>query len=283
MLTRSFSDSGGTWRSRTFGSFSTWRRAVGVVLAHGVAHEGVVGEEADQVRVPLEDDSVEVPGLALEPVRALEDADEGVELRIRLRDVHLQPDVVLPGEGVEVEDDSEALGLVRLVEVVDRAEVQEELEVALRVVAEQRRRLDPGSAGNSQGEITTKLVGSEEIRPQRFGQNARGGTRNERWGRSAMALTMVRVFVRVGLGDDAKREHAPGGQALRAAGRVVLSPRPPPLPPIDCSRAGSAHAVRALRSLGLLAVADPLLDLHDRGEERFRRGRAARARRRRRG
>ena len=42
--------------------------AGGVVLAQRVADEGVVGEDAVQVRMAREVDAVEVPGLALEPV-----------------------------------------------------------------------------------------------------------------------------------------------------------------------------------------------------------------------
>ena len=56
-----------------------------VVLPHRVAHERVVGQEPAQVRVAVEDDPVEVPRLALEPVGAPEDAGEGVEPRLRFR------------------------------------------------------------------------------------------------------------------------------------------------------------------------------------------------------
>ena len=53
----------------------------GVVLPHRVPLERLVGQDAAEVRVPLEDDAVEVPRLALEPVGALEDAGERRELR----------------------------------------------------------------------------------------------------------------------------------------------------------------------------------------------------------
>ena len=84
MFTTGCSVSAGTSSSHSFGDFRTWRCAGGVVLAHRVADEGVVGEDARQVRVAVEDDAVEVPGLALEPVGALVDAGERVDGGVRL-------------------------------------------------------------------------------------------------------------------------------------------------------------------------------------------------------
>ena len=63
----------------------------------------------------------------------------------------LEADVVLVGDRVRVEDDLEAL--LALVEVVHAAEVEEELEVEVGVVAQQRAGLDPGRSvdGDARG------------------------------------------------------------------------------------------------------------------------------------
>jgi len=70
MLMSRFSEPGG--RSRDVPSATSARAASRwVVLAHRVPLERLVGQDADEVRVALEDDPVEVPDLALEPVAPL--------------------------------------------------------------------------------------------------------------------------------------------------------------------------------------------------------------------
>ena len=48
------------------------------VLAHRVADEAVVGQDAAQVDMALEDDAVEVEGLALEPVGRAPDVGDAM-------------------------------------------------------------------------------------------------------------------------------------------------------------------------------------------------------------
>src|SRR5688500_3965573 len=77
------------------------------------------------------------------------------------------------------------------------------------------------------------------------------------------------------------REHREGDhparrQPLRDPLGVILGPRLLARAAVDGAVSRRAQAVRALGGPGLLALADPLLDLHDRGDERFRRRRASR-------
>ena len=82
-----------------------------IVLAHRMAHEVVVSQDAREVRVALEDDAVEVPGLPLEPVGAPVHAGERRQPRVRLGDADLQAGVVLAGDRVHVQDHLEPVAL----------------------------------------------------------------------------------------------------------------------------------------------------------------------------
>ena len=67
------------------------------VLAERVADEAVVGQEAAQVRVPGEDDAVEIERLALEPVRRrphVDDAGDHGKRVVGREDAHAQTPVV---------------------------------------------------------------------------------------------------------------------------------------------------------------------------------------------
>ena len=147
----------------------------GVVLPHRVPLERLVGQDAAEVRVPLEDDAVEVPRLALEPVGALEDAGEGGELRLRLGHGRLQPDVVLLRDGVQVQHHLVPVLPVLAVEVVDAAEVEEQLVVELRVVAEEARGLDPAPAVHGDRQVAAEVVEREDAVAERLGEDAGGG------------------------------------------------------------------------------------------------------------
>ena len=78
-----------------------------VVLAQGVPDEAVVRQEAGEVRVPVEPDPHQVPGLALEPVRRGPDVRQGREARVGRRERDAQAQVLVAlrrvEEGVQLE------------------------------------------------------------------------------------------------------------------------------------------------------------------------------------
>jgi len=91
-----------------------------VVLTQGVALKGLVGEDAAEVRVPVEADAVHVEDLALVPVEAFEDAGAGRH-RLILADAHLQPHALVLRQRVELVHHVEAPVAAR---VVDAPEVE---------------------------------------------------------------------------------------------------------------------------------------------------------------
>ena len=120
--------------------------AGGVVLAERVADEGVVAEDAVQVRVAREVEAVEVVGLALEPVGRRPDALDARQRRLLVvREHHADARVLVARERVEVDDRLEAAGTIRspAPQVVDAAEIQEEVVLAARVVAQEARQGQP--------------------------------------------------------------------------------------------------------------------------------------------
>ena len=64
---------------------------------------------------------------------------------------------------------------VLAVEVVDAAEVEEQLVVELRVVAEEARGLDPAPAVHGDREVAAEVVESEDALAERLGEDAGGG------------------------------------------------------------------------------------------------------------
>src|SRR5262245_5371609 len=79
------------------------------VLAEGMPDEPVVREDASQVRMPAEQDAVEVEGLALVPVRRRPDSGHRVDHR-RLAGAAqaAQPQPRVAGHGQQLVDDREA-------------------------------------------------------------------------------------------------------------------------------------------------------------------------------
>ncbi len=127
-----------------------------VVLAQGVPDEAVVRQETGEVRVPVEPDPHQVPGLALEPVRRGPDLRQGREARVGRRESDAQAQVLVAlrrvEEGVQLEPLVPAEG-GRAVELqpVDRDEVEEEVVRRRRVVAQEARRLEKGLGGRDDG------------------------------------------------------------------------------------------------------------------------------------
>ena len=132
------------------------------VLAERMADEAVVGEDAAQVDVAVEDDAEQVEGLALEPVGGAPDLGERGNLRhvvVGTEDLQAQPPVVRQRE--QVRDDAEAKafpGRVAVARVVDAAQVDQLLELQLGSVAQHaarprgsRRRRRSASARRARG------------------------------------------------------------------------------------------------------------------------------------
>ena len=116
----------------------------GVVLPHRVPDEGVVSQQAREIGMAAEDDAVEVPGFTFEPIGPLEDGDESVEGSVLLGQGGLESHVVMRRDRVEVEDHLVSVVSIRDVEEIDAAQIEEEAEVQVGVIAEEDGRLLPG-------------------------------------------------------------------------------------------------------------------------------------------
>jgi hypothetical protein len=85
------------------------------VLAERVADEAVVGQDAAQVGMTVEQDAEEVEGLTLEPVGARPDTDHRVDFRelvVREPGPYPQPPVVLDRQQVHHHCETGALAIV---------------------------------------------------------------------------------------------------------------------------------------------------------------------------
>src|SRR5690348_10642363 len=79
------------------------------ILAERMPHEAVIGEDAAQVRVAVEEDAVEVEGLPLEPGGGSPDGDQrGHHGRLAALAVDPQADALVAAHGQEVIDHREA-------------------------------------------------------------------------------------------------------------------------------------------------------------------------------
>src|SRR5205823_3881099 len=85
------------------------------VLAHRMAFEAVVGEDAPQIGMAGEIDAVEVPGLALEPAGGAVDAGDRRDEAL-LVGGELDADALVELEAQEIVDDLEALGPVGIID-----------------------------------------------------------------------------------------------------------------------------------------------------------------------
>ena len=103
------------------------------VLAQGMAFKAVVGEQPAQIRMALEHDAIEIIGLALEPVGARKDIDDGSDRTI-LIDLDLDANTPVPGRRQQMVDDVEA---VRALRPVHRREIDKGKEGAARIIAQE--------------------------------------------------------------------------------------------------------------------------------------------------
>ena len=144
------------------------------VLAHRMSHEIVVSQDADQIRMTEEGDAVEIEGLALEPVGALVDVGERIAGGALLGKRGLEADMVLLRDRVEVEDHLETKRSRLVVEVVDAAQIEEELVIEFGMIAQGAGRFLPGRTVDGDREVApvfgdpenllAKLLGEDPIR-----------------------------------------------------------------------------------------------------------------------
>ena len=108
------------------------------VLAQRMAFEPVIGEDAAEIGVVGEQDAIQIPGLALEPVgRAEHRGDRRHRREFVGRNLHANAHVV--AERKQVVDHVEALFAFR---IIDAADVHELAEQTVRRVAQERQHLD---------------------------------------------------------------------------------------------------------------------------------------------
>ena len=136
-----------------------------------MADEVFVGQDAGEVRMAGKDDPVQIEGFALEPVGALVDVGEGVANRILFRQRRLQPDVVLVGDRIEMKRHFEPKRPGLVVQVVDAAQVEEELVVEVSVVAQRPSRFLPGRPIDGDGEIAAVVGDSQDLLAELLGKD----------------------------------------------------------------------------------------------------------------
>ena len=91
------------------------------VLAERMPDETVVGQDAAQVGVTAEQNPEQVERLALEPVRARPDVDDGIDDRLlRIRTLHPQPQALVVRDRQEVVGHAETAGHVGVGRIVTR-------------------------------------------------------------------------------------------------------------------------------------------------------------------
>ena len=109
-----------------------------VVLAQRVAHERVVHEQPPEVRVPGETEAQKIVSLPLEPVGCGPDLVHGGKHEIRsIGEEHLDAQVLIPRDRAQVENRFEAGRSPLPAQVVHAGQVEEEVEAALRVIAQE--------------------------------------------------------------------------------------------------------------------------------------------------
>jgi len=151
-----------------------------------------------------------------------------------------------------VEHDLVPVAPLVLVEVVHRAEVEEELVVELRVIAEEPGGLHPSPALHGDREVAAEISHTEDEVAERFGEDADG------WP-----------------GEDLRRGGGGASHARPPSCVLPRRPRPRLAARAAVDRPGpDAPSGLPLRLFRLLALLDPLLDLHERSEEGLRGRRA---------
>ena len=154
-----------------------------VVLAQRMPLEGLVGEQAPQVRMPVEAEAEHVVGLALEPVEPLPEPGHRGEHDVVLAHRHLQPQARAALDRVEVVDRLEALLAVGK---VDAAEVEHHVELRLRVLLQLAGDVEEDVLADDPDRLVQTLLRQDaagrELRPDGV-ELRRGGRGLRLWGR----------------------------------------------------------------------------------------------------
>src|SRR5690349_14607937 len=116
-----------------------------VILAERMPFEFLVEIDAAKIGMTVEPDTVEIPGLAFEPIGPPPHADDAVDARIVFRDARLHAESMPARQRLQVVHDLEAR---RAAEVVDGGHVGQEVESECRVVAQEAADLDDPRRGD---------------------------------------------------------------------------------------------------------------------------------------
>src|SRR5262249_17343659 len=132
------------------------------VLAQWVTLEAVVGENATQIRMPRKQDAVHVVGLPLVPIGGWEQVDHAWHGCVRVR-LALDPQPLVLARGEQMVDHIKAL---RALGIVHAANVDQLLELALAVVAQDRQHLGDVLGFNDQGELAKRHLVAHRLAAQ---------------------------------------------------------------------------------------------------------------------
>ena len=144
-----------------------------VVLAQSVSLECLVGEDSAEIRVAVESYSHQIPGFAFKPIGRFPDSVGGRHPRIVLVDRDPDPDTVPLVEAGEVIDHLETLLVLR---VVDATDIEQQVAVELRTIAECAQHLDHSApVGGDLGETVGRgCDGQFLVTGKEFGQRVGG-------------------------------------------------------------------------------------------------------------
>ena len=148
-----------------------------------MADELFVQEEASQIRVAVEADTVHVPHFALEPIG---DRPEPAGRRHGGRvlfDGDLEPHPVMVAHGIQMIDDVEARPVLapRILEIVHRREVHEHVEAEVRFVAAEAERVDDAFRCDHGRVVPVTLVRVEHPRAEAPAQPREDGRSLHGW------------------------------------------------------------------------------------------------------
>src|SRR5262245_52764251 len=132
------------------------------VLAHWVTLEAVVGEDATQIRVAGEQDAIHVVGLPLIPIGRRKQVNHAWHGRVRVR-LALDPKALILARGEQVIDHVEAS---RAFWIVDATDVDQLLELALAVIAQDRQHLRDVLGLNDEGELAKRQLVAHQLAAQ---------------------------------------------------------------------------------------------------------------------
>ncbi len=153
-----------------------------------MALETVVGQDAAQIGIAVEDDAEHVPRLALEPAGRGEQRDDGRHGGL-LVGVQLHADTLIMLQRQQVVDDLEALFAGR---IIDAANIHQLLELAVAVVAQERHHLGDGGGADGDHQFALGDFPGQHVLRQGRGEIIPEVLQGLRHGISYLAMVPVR-------------------------------------------------------------------------------------------